>query len=255
MKHLSTNRVLFISLLTAISTIILVEFIFNDVQELFSGGAKLGKIFVNMSLSYIAAYFFYIITFLIPKHIERKHIEEHAAHLINKVLFNILFIMQDATNMKISQKDLKLKKLTEDEFKGAMSNVFSDNKLKNFRAGDDGYNIEVGEAVINNINNLKDTVNELFKYSPYIETELISLISAAIRNNMNESWPNSYRMGPVHIGGKTLVAVRRDVSHYARNLFEYSQLYRAIENIFIRKYSKTETVKKYAENINNLQKS
>ncbi len=62
-------------------------------------------------------------------------------------------------------------------------------------------------------------------------------------------------MGPVYIGEQTLVAVPGDVSHYAKNLFEYSQLYRAIESIFIKKYAKTETVKKYAENINSLKKS
>ena len=74
MKHISPNRILMASLGFAIGTICIVEFVFDDVPELFSGGAKLGSIVVNVSLSYIAAYIFYIVTYLIPSHRDRKHI-------------------------------------------------------------------------------------------------------------------------------------------------------------------------------------
>jgi len=255
MKHISPNRILLVSLGFAIGTIFFVEFVFDDLPELFSGGAKLGSIVVNVCLSYIAAYIFYVVTYLIPRHIERKHIEEHAAHLINMVLFYILFIMQDAANMNIPQKDLKIRDLSEDDFKSSMKDVFMDNEIRNFRAGSDGHNVKVGQAVINNMEGLNRTVNELFKYSQYIETQLIADVSAATRNNMIESWTNRYRMTPIYVGGQVLAAVRTDVSCYAKHVYEYQRLYRSIEAILLTKYASTEAAKKYAENIANLQKS
>ncbi len=255
MKHLLPNRILLISLVFAIGTIYFIEFVFDDVPELFSGGAKLGSIVVNVCLSYIAAYIFYLVTYLIPRHIDSKHIEEHAAHLINMVLFYILFIMQDAANMNIAQQDLKLKDLSEDDFKNAMKDVFMDNEIRNFRAGSDGHNVKVGQAVIYSMERLTKTVNELFKYSQYIETQLIADVSAASRNNMIESWTNRYRMTPIHFGGQILAAARTDVSCYAEHVYEYHRLYRSIEAAFLRKYASTEAAKKYAKNIANLQKN
>ena len=255
MKHLSPNRILLISLGFAIGTIYFVEFVFDDVPEFFSGGAKLGSIVANVCLSYIAAYIFYVVTYLIPKHAERKHIKEHAAHLINMVLFYILFIMQDSANMNIPQKDLKLNDLSEDDFRNAMKEVFMDNEIRNFRAGSNGHNVKVGQAVMNSMEGLIKTVNELFKYSQYIETQLIADVSAATRNNMIESWTNRYRMTPIHFGGQIFAALRTDVSCYAAHVYEYQRLYRSIEATFLTKYASTEAAKKYAENIANLRKS
>ena len=255
MKHISSNKILFVSLLIAIVAIVLIEFVFDNTIEPFKGGAKLAEILVNLCLSFFAAYLFFLVTFLIPKYIERKQIEEHAAHLINMVLLYVLFIMQDATNMNISQKDLKIKHLTEKDFKNAMKNVFMDNGLKNFRLGIDGYNQKVGEAVINSIEKMKSTIDELFRYSPYIETELISSISEAFYNNMNDSWINRYHFVPAHIGNQTFVAVRSDVTAYAKHLVEYQHIYKKIEDILLTKYSSTAAAKQYADNIRSLKKS
>lgn len=209
---------------------------------------NLGALFVNFSLSYIAAYVFYVLTVVVPKHIEREHIKEHAAHLISRVLFHILFIMQDSTNMKIPQKDLKLNYLNENDFKLATQGVFMDNELAHFRATPDGHNMKVGDAVSGNIEGLKNTIDELFKYSPYIEPQLVSLISSSIRNEMNESWVNRNRI-------EARVPQRTDVSGYAKYLAEYQDIYRHIEKILCDRYSETKTAKKHLENIQNLRNS
>lgn len=197
---------------------------------------------------------FYLLTVVVPKHIEREHIKEHAAHLINRVLFYILFILQDSTNMKIPQKNLKLNQLSENDFKLATQDVFMDNELAHFRATPDGHNMRVGDAVSSNIKGLKDTVDELFKYSPYIEPQLVSLISSSIRNEMNESWINRNRIESERIGNQTLIPQRTDVSCYAKYLAEYQDIYRHIEKILCDRYSQTETAKKHFENIRNLRK-
>ena len=141
------------------------------------------------------------------------------------------------------------------EFRLATQDVFMDNELAHFRAAPDGHNMKVGDAVSGHIKGLKDTVDELFKYSPYIEPQLVSLISSSIRNDMNESWFNLNRMGPSYIGNQILVPQRRDVSCYARYLAEYQDIYRHIEKILCDRYSQTETAKKYLENNIALRKS
>ncbi len=255
MRSFPITSVLFGLLIVSIVTTISVEFVFCEIPELFKGGAKLGALLVNLSLSYIAAYVFYVLTVVVPRHIEREHIKEHAAHLINMVLFYILFIMQDAVNMKIPQKDLKTKHLSENDFRLATQDVFMDNELAQFRASADGYNMKVGDAVSKNISGLIDTVNELFKHSAFLEPQLVSLISSSIRNEMNESWINSNRMGPVYIGNQTLVPQRRDVSCYAKHLADYQDIYRRIEQILSSRYAQTESAKSYFENVRNLRKS
>jgi hypothetical protein len=255
MKHYSPDKILILSLTIAILTIFIVEFVFDDVTEIFDGGARLGEIAVGMGLSFVAAYFFYIVTFLVPRKVERKHIEEHAAHLINRVLFHILFIMQDAVNSNVSQKDLKLLNLTERDFKLATTNVFMDNDLKNFRVGADGHNISVGEAVIKHVNDLKLNIDELFKYSSLLEPELVSHIGSATRNLLNESWPNRFEMGPIYVGSEVMTPARTDISGYAKHLYEYHLVYKSIENIFLKKYSDADAAKKHAKNIDDLQKS
>jgi hypothetical protein len=248
MKSFPLTKVLFGLLIVSVVTILSVEFVFHEIPELFKGGAKLGILFVNISLSYVAAYIFYVLTVVVPKRMEREHIKEHAAYLINRVLFYILFIMQDSTNMKIPQKDLKLSQLSEDDFKLAAQDVFMDNELANFRTAADGHNMKVGDAVSGHIKELKNTVDELFKYSLYIEPHLVSLISSSIRNDMNESWINSNRMGPSYMGNQILVPLRRDVSCYAKYLAEYQVIYRNIEKILFDRYSRTDTAREYLEN-------
>ena len=41
---------------------------------------------------------------------------------------------------------------------------------------------------------------------------------------------------------------------YAKHIYEYQQLYRSIEKIFLKNYASTEAAKKYSENISNLKK-
>lgn len=255
MRSFPLTGVLFGLLIASVLTILSVEFVFYEIPELFKGGEKLGGLFVNISLSYVAAYVFYILTVVVPKHIEREHIKEHAAYLIGRVLFYILFIMQDSTNMKIPQKHLKFSHLSENDFRLATKDVFMDNELAHFRTAPDGHNTKVGDAVSGHIKGLQDTVDELFKYSPYIEPQLVSLISSAIRNDMNESWFNLNKMGPSYIGNQILAPQRRDVSCYAKYLAEYQDLFGRIEKILCDRYSQTKTAKKYSENNIALRKS
>ena len=252
---MSLNTILTITLLVAVSVVIMLELIFYSEPEIFRGGARLARISVNISLSYIAAYIFYFFTIYLPKKRERDQIKEHAAHLINRVLFCILKIMEDSSNFNIPQKTLKLSLLQENDFAANMSGVYFDTPLRQFRAGSDGRNINVGQAVKSSIQNLHNVADELFRYILYLDPELVSLVSKALRNDINESWINSMNLGQIHIEDRVLVPVRRDVSHYAKLMTEYHDIYRKIEKILCQDFKDTDVAIKHLENINNLKKS
>jgi hypothetical protein len=249
MKNFPTHTILIFFLVVSFVLVLLLEFFFADAKELFVGGKKLSDLTTNLCLAYISGYFFYLVTVVLPKRAEREHIKEHAAHLIDRILFHILFIMQDATNSKISQKSLKIESLNIESFRLACKDVFMDNDLSALRASKHGRPLKVGEAVSQNIQELQNTINQIFKYSPYIESELISLISSASRNTLNESWINYNNMVPLHIGNHVLMAVRTDVSGYAECLLEYHTLFRAIETILVKEYKSTIVAQKYIANI------
>jgi|GEM_PF-6600738 len=255
MKKISTQKILLFFLLTSIALVIALEFIFAESKELFIGGAKLSDLTTNLCLAYISGYFFYLVTVVVPKKIEKEHVKEHVAHLTNRLLSNILFIMQNATNSNISQKSLKTESLTAEFFRSASKNVFMDNDVVPLSGSKHGRPLKVGEAVSDHIQELQNIINELFKYSPFLETELISLMSAASRNVLNESWVNSLNMVPLHVGNMVLVAERRDVSGYADCLYEYHNLYRKIADILTKEYKGTVVARKYVENIEALKKS
>lgn len=255
MKLKPKDIILLASLVLSITTILSVEFIFNDIPEIFNGGAKIGKILVNISLSYIAAYLFYIVIIIIPQKNERNQLQDHISHLIKRVLFYILCILQDTVNFNISQKNLKINDYDADSFRKATKNVFLDDELSRFRSGEDGHNIKVGQAVCRDVTRLKESINELLKYSRYLDSDLISYISKASRNHMNESWINRNKLGATYIGGRAHVPVRENVSCYSIYLYEFQQLYRKIEKIFISRYSNTEEVRRHVKNIKKLKQS
>ncbi len=67
-----------VNLLVIVATIAIVsvEFILDDVPEIFDGGYKIGRIIVQLCLAIVASYIFYLIVVHIPKEQEREHLRE-----------------------------------------------------------------------------------------------------------------------------------------------------------------------------------
>lgn len=193
-------------------------------------------------LSLASASIFYLAFSFIPKRKEHKNIEDQVIYHAERILNDLLFIIQDATNSNIDQPRIRSHILAEDEVRKAMTGVFFDTALKHLRANKDGKPMKVGEAVANGICSLKNESDILFHYLYHLDTQLINYVNEALRNIMNESWVNAYKMPSVKIGGRILTPVRTDVSHYALLLCEYNLTYRKIEDYLFRKYAKHRSI-------------
>jgi hypothetical protein len=86
LNFIKIHRKLSAALLLSIVCIALVEFMFSDIEELFSGGGKLGELTVNLSLSYIAGLIFYILTVYIPALEQRKRVSPLAIKTSQKII-------------------------------------------------------------------------------------------------------------------------------------------------------------------------
>ncbi|ENM5907511.1 hypothetical protein LPR20_003698 [Vibrio mimicus] len=240
------QRILSYSLILAIALVVIFEFLYVDSIELFKGGAKLADIVVNMSLSYMAAYLFYLVTYLAPKYQSRNVVEEHVAFLIGKILFELLFIVHDSSNMQIEHKRIKSKELTLDEVKSELSGVFMEQPLKYFRVGEDGHNQTVGEAVSRHLDSLRLHIDELLVHSQVVEPELIKQITDLLRLGMCESWINSYKSigKKIFFGDKVLYTQPSSIESSSEDVYSFYLAYHKIEKILLENYKATNHVKK-----------
>lgn len=257
MMKISTEKIIFITLIIAVITIILLEFVFYETPELFKGGKKVADLSINISLSYIAAYIFYIFTFIIPKQREKNHVSEHVAHLISRLLFFILMIMQDTCRGNISQRDLKLTVLSNEDFKNAMAEIYFDTPLTSAKVNEDGHiiNEHVGLSVKNSIDKIKTISDELFKYIQYLDSNLVSLVTKTLRNQFNEIWVNSIELDSIYLNGVELTTEKKDVTGFSMSLVEFQQIYRDIEQILKNDLSHTKASIEYFDHLNKLKNS
>lgn len=246
MKSSSFHLLLFLLIVSCI-TVLSVEFLFSGVPELFRGGHKLGVVLVNISLSYIAGCIFFFLTVAMPKRIEREQLKEHVAYLIKRIMNEILNIMQTATtldqaarpeqifNNHDTQPTLLVKEIDEQWFQKHSKGVFMSYPIS--RANADGSIMDVGDSIARDIKELNRKIDELLKYSTYIDSELIAIVSSTYRNGMVESWVNRNRIRKNYENRECLD--RPDASIYAEYLFQYYKNYKGIESILKKGYSKT----------------
>lgn len=242
-KKFKPQTLLLASLSASIITMLLVEFVFDDMPELFDGGHRLGNIMVNVSLSYIAAYLFYLVTVAYPKVVEKKHSEEYLADQISLVSFFVGQIVVDSTNGSITQAMLNdQSEISEEAIREAMNNVFMDTVLSQTRTDLNGNRYNVGDAVSRDIHEFGDASSELLHHSPYLESELIESILSIRKITMHKAWVNENAMRGVTIRlapGFQLNASRRDVSCYSESIIQYIYKYRQIKSVLKDNYAHT----------------
>ncbi len=253
-KNFPVDLFLIFVLSVSFCIIYYIDFVFGDLFLSSETGKKIGSLLVNLSLSYIAAYFFYLLTFVVPKSIERQHLKEHIAHLLHFILFYLLMIMQGTTTIKRNSKPgepfdshdtqpfliANHDRINVQWFSDHAKDVYMSQTIS--RSRKDGSMFDVGDNVTENIKVLNRTIDDLLRYSRYIDPDLISLIISAYRNIMVASWINGnnfrkqYRNKEFHS--------KRDASIYSKGLFEYFEIYTKCETILLTRYSKTTAARK-----------
>jgi hypothetical protein len=178
MKGLTKGFNLIISLgcILALFIIVITQFVLNDIPEFFKGGANLGNVLFNISMSYWVSYIFYVIVAYLPEEKKRTYVRKHVDALV-----------KDIIKKNNSLKD-NMKRHT-----GNTANMDNDTDIINVMAqiqtnatapivayvsGITAFNWK--EYLELNNTQVIDKCNGLFVYMPYLEPELVLLLSDLI---------------------------------------------------------------------------
>jgi hypothetical protein len=92
-RFLPDNKYLNVLLVAAVVAVILIDFVFADVPELFSGGARIGLLIHATSLAYIASYIFYLVVVHLKQLDDKRNIQPFIASKTKQVVVAIRSII------------------------------------------------------------------------------------------------------------------------------------------------------------------
>jgi len=189
-------------------------------------------------LSLLSALIFYYFFSVLPQKRQKRNIKDHVIFLTERILFHVFVMVRDSVN----SKELDYGNLTEKELNKAMKGVFMDDKLKHFRSNKKGVNMEVGETIVDSVQDIQELSNELFRYLVFLDTSLVKYINEVLRNTINESFVNSYNSTPIFIGNQVFTSVRRDISIYSSSFYELYELHNKIQGWLFKKHGNHKSV-------------
>ncbi len=192
--------------------------------------------FYPLLLSLFSAIIFYFFFSVLPQKRQRKNIKDHVIYLIERILFHIMFIIQDSVNKNIDQFTIRSKDLTSVQLKEATIGVDLNQYVKNTRMNKEGRPTKVAEAVVGHIQENNRLSELIFRYIIHLDTKLVEIINEALRNSMNESLTNYYKSNMARVRDETQSNVKRDMSIYSDHLYRYHITYRKLENWLFKKY-------------------
>lgn len=187
-------------------------------------------------LSLISAVIFFYFFEVLPKRKEKNNIKDQVIHLTERILGQIMFIIQHATNDNIDQTRIRSFRLSKEEITTALATVKMTDPLKHLRTNSQGQPMTVGESVATNIHQLQTDCETLFRYILHLDTDLIKYLNEALRNTFLESWLNSYKRTPVILGTKILTPANKVISYYDELLHDLDATYLSIESWLYKNY-------------------
>lgn len=107
-KYLTSVRAeINILLIACLINVILIEFVFSDITELFRGGAKLGEIFERLCLSYISSYIFFFLVVHSKNQKDKENLYEYIAQKTYRIIGDaksIIGAFKQETNYQLSDE-------------------------------------------------------------------------------------------------------------------------------------------------------
>ncbi len=98
---------LFVVLIFSITFILLFDFIFLGIPEIFQDANKIGVFFYNLCFAYVAAYIFYFLNVFIRQQKEKREINHYVARKVLQILLVVFTVIQElekASEIKINDK-------------------------------------------------------------------------------------------------------------------------------------------------------
>ncbi len=240
------------------------EFAAADVPELFDGAQAVADNLVVLSQSYIVGFIVYLLSAHYPmlhqqriKAEEQKKMDEIIARRLQKLLTNCMFVIQAASNYKMSQRDIWAQPLNQKTFSEATEMVFHKHNVAQARtikpAGDPvGRLMTVGENVQDSLTSIEASIDSLLKLEKHLDLDLFNTILDIEECSLMISWSNRIDDRPDIIGGKVFQTVPTPIGKISKIFVEFDESYRELI-LLMEKYDKTEAYNKFDKHMRALE--
>lgn len=223
MKFLNQRQLLNLLLLASIVTILLIDFLFNEMTEIVSFGYELGMVLSNLSLAYISSFIFYYVIVVLKEKKDKKNIYftvfEWTDRLVGRAysVYHNVIAASGAINT-----DYDKKTITKEQFVELckLGNPNAISKTTFFRTPTNNQQpATYGELIYNDsVSNVEAYTEKIFNYMPFLETDFVKLI-----NRLHSS--HFFLEAPTFLH-KTR---NTDFSVYADNMYEFLELVRELD--------------------------
>ncbi|MDO9552257.1 hypothetical protein [Rhodonellum sp.] len=222
MKLLNQRQLLNLILLASIVTILLNDFLFNEMTEIVSFGDELGMVLSNLSLAYISSFIFYYVVVVLKEKKDKKNIYftvyEWTDQLVGRAysVYHNVIVASGAIHT-----DFDKKTITKEQFvelcKLGNPNAISTNTF--LGTPTNPQQATYGQLIYNNsVSNVKAYTERIFNYMPFLETDFVKLI-----NRLHSS--TFFLVAPTFLHQTR----NTDFSVYADNMYEFLELVRELD--------------------------
>lgn len=176
---------------------------------------------LSIITSLIAASIFYYFFNFLPRLKQKKSIEIHAIYLIEKIIINILHLIQTCTKKQLDQRKLKYRTLELEDINEALKSKNYDDTIS--RINKFGSLYTIGEASIEHLNNINKNCDALLRYIIHLELSIIEILNEVQRNTINERFLNHNHLKKfLELNPEN--APNTDLTIYDESLYEYYQI-------------------------------
>jgi hypothetical protein len=217
MKLLNQRQLLNLLLLVSIITILLNDFLFNEMTEIVSFGDELGMVLSNLCLAYISSFIFYYVVVVLKEKKDKKNIYFTVYELTEQLVGRAFSVYHNVIAASGAiQTDYDKKTITKEQFV-ELCKLGNPNAIpKNNFLGTpwNQQQATYGQLIYNNsFTNVKAYTDRIFNYMPFLETDFVKLI-----NRLHSS--SFFLMAPNFLNK----ASNTDFSVYADKMYEFLEL-------------------------------
>jgi len=215
-RWLPESKALNFGLIAAFLAVISIDFLFAEIPELFSGGARGGSVIHALSLAYIASYIFYIIVV----HRKQVHDKEHLDPYIVLKTRQIISGLREITlqMLFVAGEDSTIKYPSSSKF-DEIAKKINPNDPPPGAYGAPVFGISSWWGFFRHWKNISETrSDDLLSNSQFLDTEHIRLLLIIRENNflsILDLLPNTRN---------------QDCSFLSKGLYELSEATKALEN-------------------------
>src|SRR5690554_715759 len=222
-----------IGLYASLLTILLVNFVFNETNEIFKYDAEIGNVLSNLSLAYVASYIFYRIVVVEREKEIKKTIYISVIKLTNKLLFNGFYILDVLVENEKKDRNKIHKeknKITEEEYKELCKKI-NPNSLSRFSEQVNELelktNTKIESLYIQCVKLVREHIDRIFIFLPYLEDEHIKILNE-IRDSKLLSTDR----------GLYFTKTNKNFSIFENYMYDYFKLILKLENYYNSKMKK-----------------